>query len=60
MSSLQARRHTQFRIQWISGDPSPRVMQLGRENHHSPPTSAEVNKKYIHTSIPYTYLLPSA
>jgi hypothetical protein len=31
---------------------SPGVKQEKREDHHSPPTSAEVKKMWIYTSIP--------
>jgi hypothetical protein len=39
-------------IQWFPGALSPGVKRLGREVDHSPPTTAEVKKMWIHTSTP--------
>jgi hypothetical protein len=39
-------------LQWVPGALSPGVKWLGREDDHSPPTSAEVKKMWIYTSIP--------
>jgi hypothetical protein len=37
---------------------SPGVKRLGREADHSPPTSAEVKKTWIYTSIPsYVFMV---
>jgi hypothetical protein len=44
-------------IRWVSGTLSPWVMRPGREADHSPPTSADVKKTWIYTSIaPPPYL----
>jgi hypothetical protein len=48
---------TQPPIQWVQGALSSGVKQQGREADHSPPTSAEVKKMWIYTSIPpYAFL----
>jgi hypothetical protein len=39
-------------IQWAPGALSPGVKRQGREDDHSPPTSAEVKKMWIYTSTP--------
>jgi hypothetical protein len=40
------------RVQWVPGILSPGVKRPGREVDHSPPTSAEVKKMWIYTSVP--------
>jgi hypothetical protein len=37
--------------QWIPGALSPGIKRPGRESDHSTPTSAEVKKTWIYTSI---------
>jgi hypothetical protein len=39
-------------IQWEPGALFPDIKRLGREADYSPPTSAEVKKIWIYTSIP--------
>jgi hypothetical protein len=39
-------------IQWALGALSPGLKRPGCEANHSPPTSAEVKKKWIYTSTP--------
>jgi hypothetical protein len=51
-SSRPAMRPTQPPIQWIPAALSPGVKRQGREADDSPPTSDEVKKMWIHTSIP--------
>jgi hypothetical protein len=51
-SSRPAMGSTQPPIQWVLGDPSPRVKRPGREADCSPPTSAEVKKMWVYTSTP--------
>jgi hypothetical protein len=44
-------------IQWVPGALSPEVKRPGREADHLPPTSAEIKKMWIYTSIPpYTLM----
>jgi hypothetical protein len=43
---------TQPPVQWVPGALSPGVKRPGREDDHSPPTSAEVKKIWIYTSTP--------
>jgi hypothetical protein len=43
---------TQPPIQWVPGALSPGVKRPGREDDHSPPTSAEVKNTWIYTSTP--------
>jgi hypothetical protein len=43
---------TQPPIQWVSGALSLGVKRPGREPDHPPPTSAEVKKTWVYTSIP--------
>jgi hypothetical protein len=45
-------RSTQPPIQWVAGVVFPGVKRPGREVDHSLPTSAEVKKMWIYTSIP--------
>jgi hypothetical protein len=42
---------TQARVQWVPGALSLGVKRPGREVDYSPPTSAEVKKKWIYISI---------
>jgi hypothetical protein len=49
--SRRALGSTQPPIQWVPGALSPRVKQLVREAHHSPPTSAQVRKLWTYTSV---------
>jgi hypothetical protein len=50
-------RSTQPPIQRVPGALSPGVKRSGREVDHSPPTSAEVKKMWIYTSIsPYVFM----
>jgi hypothetical protein len=51
-SSRPGLRSTQPPIQWVPGALSLTVKRPGREVDHSPPTSAEVKKVWIYTSIP--------
>jgi len=46
---------TQLPIQWLLGELSPRVKQLGHEADHSPPSSAKVKNTWSCTTIP-TYI----
>jgi hypothetical protein len=39
-------------IQWVPGALSPEVERPRREEHHSPPESAEDKKRWIYTSTP--------
>jgi hypothetical protein len=43
---------TQPPMQWVPGPLSPTIKRPGREDDHSPPTSAEVKNKWIYTSTP--------
>jgi hypothetical protein len=43
---------TQPPIQWVPGALSPGVKRPGREADHSPPTTVEIKKIWIYTSIP--------
>jgi hypothetical protein len=52
MSSRPALGSTQAPIQWVPGALSPGVKRPGREDDHSPPASAEVNKMWIYTPTP--------
>jgi hypothetical protein len=52
MSSRPALGSTQLPIQWVPGALSPEVKRPGCEADHSPPTSAEVKKTWVYTSIP--------
>jgi hypothetical protein len=52
MSSRLTRRSTQPPIQCVTGALSPEVKRPGRDADHSPPTSAEVKKTWIYSSIP--------
>jgi hypothetical protein len=51
-SSKPALGLTQPPIKCVPGALSPRVKRMGREDNHSPPTSAEVKKTWIYTSTP--------
>jgi hypothetical protein len=51
-SSRPALGPTQPPIQWISEALSPGIKRPGREDDHSPPTSAEVKKVWIYISTP--------
>jgi hypothetical protein len=51
-SFRQALEPTQPPIQWVLEAISPGVKRLGRKDDHSPPTSAEVKKRWIYTSTP--------
>jgi hypothetical protein len=53
-SSRTALEPTQPPIQWVTGALSPGVKRPGREADHSPSTSMEVRKTWIHTSTPHT------
>jgi hypothetical protein len=56
-SSRPALGSTQPHIQWVPGALSPGVRRQGREADHSPPTSAEVKKMWIYTSIsPHVFI----
>jgi hypothetical protein len=58
MSSRLALDPTQPPIQRVPGTLSPGVKRLRREVDHSPPTSAEVKKKWIYTSTPpYAFMV---
>jgi hypothetical protein len=46
--------------QWVARALSPGVKWQGREDEHSPPTSAKVKKMWIYTSTPHTPSLRSA
>jgi hypothetical protein len=48
ISSRPALGSIQPPIQWVPGDISPGVKRHEREADHSPPTSAEVKKTWIH------------
>jgi hypothetical protein len=50
--SRPALGRTQPPIQRVRGTLSPGVKRLGREADHSPPTSTEVKKMWMYTSIP--------
>jgi hypothetical protein len=51
-------RPTQPPIQWVLEALSPGVKRTEREVDHSPPTSTEVKKTWIHTSTPpYIYMV---
>jgi hypothetical protein len=52
MSSRWALGPTQPAIQWGPGAVSSGLKRPGREDDHSPPTSAEVKKTWIYTSTP--------
>jgi hypothetical protein len=57
ISSRPALRSTQPPIKMGTGGSFPGVKRQGREADHSPPTSAEVRKMWIHTSTPpYVFL----
>jgi hypothetical protein len=57
MSSRPALGPTQATYPMDTGGFFPGVKRPGREDHHSPPTSAEVIKMWIYTStLPYTFL----
>jgi hypothetical protein len=49
-------RSTQSRTQWVPGALSLEVKGPGREVDHSPPSSAEVKKMWIYTSIASRYI----
>jgi hypothetical protein len=51
-SSRPSLGSTQPPIQWVPGAISPGLKRQGREADHSSPTSAEVKKMWIYTSIP--------
>jgi hypothetical protein len=51
-SSRPALVSTQSPIQWVPEALSLKVKRQGREVDHSPPTSAEVKKMWIHTFTP--------
>jgi hypothetical protein len=55
-SSRPNLRPTQLPILWMSGALSQEVKQPGSEADHSPPTSSEVKKTWIHISTPPIYL----
>jgi hypothetical protein len=52
ISSRPTLRSSQPHIQWVPGQLSLGVKRQGREADHWPPTSAEVKKTWIYTSIP--------
>jgi hypothetical protein len=51
-SSRPALVPTQPPIEWVRGALSPEIKRQGREADHLSPTSAEVKKMWIYTSIP--------
>jgi hypothetical protein len=48
------RGSTQLPIQWVPEALSPGVKRPGREADYLPPASAEVKKKWVHTSTPHS------
>jgi hypothetical protein len=54
ISSRPALGPTQPPIQWVTGF-FPGVKRPGREDDHSPPTSAEVKKTWVYTSTPTSW-----
>jgi hypothetical protein len=54
MSSRPALGSTHPPIQWVPGTLSPGVKRPGRGTDHSPPTSAQVKKKWVYTSTIHT------
>jgi hypothetical protein len=54
--SRPALEPTQPSIQWVLGALSLGVKRPGHEADHSPPTSAEVKKMWIYTSLPYAFM----
>jgi hypothetical protein len=57
MSSISALRPTQPPVQRVQRAFSLGVKRPGREDNHSPPTSAEVKKNCVYTSTPpYAFL----
>jgi hypothetical protein len=43
-------------IQWVQGASSPGIKRLGSEADHSPPSVAEVNNAWRHTSTPHVFI----
>jgi hypothetical protein len=56
-SSRRTLGPTQFYVQWVPWHLSAGVKRPGREDHHSPPASDEVNRTWIYTSTaPYVFM----